>query len=211
VSEWPLQWRTVRARTALALSLDLSHGLSALPSHEELVAHSAHHPHLHLSLFSLYSLSLFPLPFFSPSSPLLYFSFLSKRRKGLVLTFSSPPPPPPPLLLFLFIILLSDLRFLLSPLLPPVLLCVRFLLFAWGLFGFRHCRYYISCISNLSQKYGFCFCFFCCLGLIKFNSFFLFSKIRHGMSLGTDFGVWQMMVQHLLVFWRESLKNHDVL
>jgi hypothetical protein len=76
---------------------------------------------------------------------------------------------------------------------------------------FRHCRYYISCISNLSQKYGFCFCFFCCLGSIKFNSFFLFSKLRHGMSLGTDFGVWQMMVQHLLVFWRESLKNHDVL
>jgi hypothetical protein len=37
---------------------------------------------------------------------------------------------------------------------------------------FRHCRYYISYISNLSQKYGFCFCF--CLGLIKFTPFFCF-------------------------------------
>lgn len=113
---------------ALALSLDLLHGLSALPSHEELVACSAHHPHLHLSsLFSLsLSLSLFPLPFF-PFSTSLFFP-----REGKVLSW--------PfllllLLLFLFIILLLDLRFLLSPPLPPVPLCVRFLLFAWGVFA----------------------------------------------------------------------------
>ncbi len=53
-------------------------------------------------------------------------------------------------------------------------------------------------------------CFFL-LGFNKINSFFLFSKLRHGMSLGIDFGVWQMMVQHLLFFGREILENHDVL
>jgi hypothetical protein len=48
-----------------------------------------------------------------------------------------------------------------------------------------------------------CFLFFL-LGFNKICSFFLFSKLRHdGMSLGIDFGVWQMMVQHLLFFFGE--------
>jgi hypothetical protein len=57
----------------------------------------------------------------------------------------------------------------------------------------------------------FVFCVFFLLGFNKIYSFFLFSKLHHGMSLGRDFGVWQMMVQYLLFFWREILENHDVL
>jgi hypothetical protein len=173
LSEWALQWRTVRARYCTRTLTGPLHGLSALPSHEELVAHSAaHHPHLHLSSLSLsLSLPLFPFPFL----PLLYFSFLSKRRKGLVLTFSSSPPSPP--LPFHHSAFGSPIA-VVSSSTPCPPLCVRFLLFAWGVACFRHCRYYISYISNLSQKYGFLFL----LGFYKIYSFFFFCFLSFIMA-----------------------------
>jgi len=103
------------------------HGFSALPSHEELcctLGTSSSSPSLSLSL----SLSLFPLPFF-PFSTSLFFPREEKVLSWPFLLLLLL------LLLFLFIILLLDLRFLLSPPLPPVPLCVRFLLFAWGVFA----------------------------------------------------------------------------
>jgi hypothetical protein len=155
-----------RARTALALSLDLCMDFPPCHRTKNLLPTR----HIILISISLHSLSLSTS---SPLSllPLLYFSFLSKRRKGLVLTFSSPPPPsplPPHPLPFHHSAFGSPIPVVSSSTpYPPPPVCAVFVVYVRGA-CFRHCRYYISYISNLSQKYGFCFCF----GLTKSTPFF---------------------------------------
>jgi hypothetical protein len=91
------------------------------------------------------------------------------------LTFSSSPPSPP--LPFHHSAFGSPIA-VVSSSTPCPPLCVRFLLFAWGVACFRHCRYYISYISNLSQKYGFLFL----LGFNKIYSFFFFCFLSFIMA-----------------------------
>ncbi len=138
------------------------------PRTKNFVAHSAHHPHLHLSLSLSLSLSLPP-----SLLPLLYFSFLSKRRKSLVLTFSPPPPPPPPPLPIHHSAFGSPIP-VVSSTTPCAPVCAVFVVCVGGrLLPTLQILYQLH--FQFVAKIRFLFlCVFFCLGLIKLTPFFCF-------------------------------------